>query len=371
MPVEENPKTGTGVYYPPCGSDALYAYHGISATIDPEKYDPKLVAGPQRLIATEEAFRTIWQQGVIYSAVQREKQGIIGQSSMFFGMDRAAGDDEYVFLNVCTPHSAGEKGYHLVFDPYQLVSEGAIVGLDDLQGSYMSVAQNLRIEDRNDDSTWTKKQLVEFKKFAKRIHKAWRLDGQDAELWLEWIQGVLETYPINLEPIYEIDEEIRGYHDNIIKWMVDNRGSAIRYAELLIPDELPLEWLVGVIFRKQWVEIDDFIEVYGPPGTEPPPALEFHEAFRIDDSSAGHPARCSRCGDWMNLPLLEVPESGFWGSGVFRDQMKHKDSGEVMSLMVCKSCGAAFKRPGFGDTSFDEEEYVGQIEDFEYEPLSW
>jgi hypothetical protein len=365
MPVEENPKTGTGVYYPHCGPDALYAYHGIAARIDPEKYDPKLVAGPQRLIATEEAFRTIWQQGVVYSAVQREKQGIAGQSSMLFGMDRAAGDDDYVFLNVCTPHSAGEKGYHLVFDPYQLVSEGTIVGLNDLQGSYMSVADHLRIEDRNDDSTWSYDQLVEFQTQAQMIREAWRLSGRDAELWLDWVRGIIEKYPIDLEPIHAIDEYIGGHHENIIKWMSESRQSAIRQAELLIPDELPLEWLVGVIFRKQWVEIDDFIEAYGPPGTEPPPALEFYEAFRIDDSLSAHPAICPRCGDWMNLPLLEVPESSWWGAGVFRE-MKSKDSGKSVMLMVCKSCGAAFKRPLFGETPFDEEEYVGQIEDFEY-----
>ena len=155
----ENPTTGTGVYYPPCGPETLYAYHGIASRVDPEQYDRRYVAGPQQLIATEEAFRTIWQQGAVYSAVRRESMGIMGQSSMMFGMDRAAGDDESVFLNVCVPHSAGEKGYHLVFDPYKLVSEGALVGLDDLQGSYMAVADGLGVEDRNDDRAWSRDQL--------------------------------------------------------------------------------------------------------------------------------------------------------------------------------------------------------------------
>lgn len=369
MPAEENPKTGTGVYYPPCGPEALYAYHGIAGRIDPEKYDRRYVAGPQQLIATEEAFRTIWQQGAVYSAVRRERMGITGRSSMIFGMDRAAGDDDFVFLNVCVPHSAGEKGYHLVFEPYTLVAEGAILGLDDLQGSYMAVADDLKVEDRNDDRTWTYEQLAKFEELAEQIQDAWRIEGVDAGFWLEWVQGLLSKYPINLEPIYAIDDHIGGRHENIIRWMSEARASAIRYAELLMRDELPLEWLVGVIFRKNWIEIDDFIQEYGPPGTEPPPAPEFHEAHQIEGST-GHPAKCAQCGDWMNVPPLEV--SSGWRSGVFRDRMKSKDTGEVMNLMVCKACGAAFKQPGIRDESaFASEEYVGQLEDFEYEPLSW
>ena len=369
MPVEENPKTGTGVYYPPCGTEALYAYHGISGSIDPDKYDRRLIASPQKLIATEEAFRTIWHQGAVYSAIGRELLGIGNQSSMIFGMDRAAGDDDFVFLNVCVPHSAGEKGYHLVFDPYKVVAEGGIIGLDDLQGSYMAVADGLGIEDRNNDRTWTDEQLDEFRGLAEKIQDAWRLEGVDAGFWLEWVQGLVSAYPINLEPVYAIDDYINGRHENIIKWMSASRSSAVNYAELLIRDELPLDWLAGVIFRKQWIEIDDFIEVYGSPGTEPPPAPDFQEAHKIDGST-GHPAKCSRCGDWMSAPILEVP--GGWWSSVFHDRMKSKETGEVMNLMACQSCGAAFKQPGIRDeSSFSGEEYVGQFEDFEYEPLRW
>lgn len=370
MPIEKNPKTGTGIYYPPCGPEALYAYHGISGRVDPEKYDSRFVHGPQQLIATEEAFRTIWQQGAVYSSVRRESMGIVGQSSMIFGMDRAAGDDDFVFLNVCVPHSAGERGYHLVFDPYKLVAEGAIVGLDDLQGSYMQVAQNLGIENWNNDSTWSPEQLDDFEKLAEKIQQAWRLEGQDAGFWLEWIQGLVSAYPINLEPIYAIDEYIGGRHESIIKWMSESRKSAVSYAELLVPDELPLEWLVGVIFRKNWVPIEDFIQEYGPPGTEPPPAPEFHEAHQIEGST-GHPAKCPRCGDWIGLTTLEVPG---WGSSVFRDSMRLKgsdDNDDVMNLIVCLSCGAAFRMHGFGDNSFSAEEYVGHIDDFEYKPLGW
>lgn len=371
MPVEylkENPRTGTGVYYPACTEGALYAYHGIAGRIDPKDYNERLVAGPQKLMATEEAFRRIWQQGFVYSSVVRKEIGVADQSSMFFGMDRAAGDDQFVFLNVCKPHSAGYLGYHLVFDPYKLVSEGALIGLDDMQGIYMSIAGNLEVEDRNDDTTWTEEQKSAFREDVEFAQQVWRMRGGEAIDWLEWVQGLRNKSPVNAAALLYVSRQLDASLENVIKWLATSRQSAINNAEILIPDQLPLDWLVGVIFRKNWIEIDDFVEFYGPPGSEPPPALDFSAAFWVEGRT-GHPARCMRCGDWLYLAPLEIPEDrGTWYSRIYHDRMVVPGTDKPIRVMRCSSCGAAFDTGGFTEQSFEEEQYAGQFEDLEHAP---
>ena len=371
MPVEhpqENPRTGTGVYYPACTEQTLYAYHGISGRVSPEDYDKRFISRPQNLIATEEAFRIIWQRGAVYSSAIREEMGVTEQSSMIFGMDRAAGDDEFVFLNVCKPHSAGELGYHLVFDPYKLVSEGALVGLDDLQGLYMSIAQSLGIEDINNDETWTPEQKDDFRKDAEFVQRVWRMRSAEANDWLEWIQGLREDSPVNRAALRYVSRELGDRRKHIVRWISTNVKSAVNNAELLMPDELPLDWLAGVIFRRNWIEIDDFVAAYGMPGTEPPPALDFSAAHWVSERT-GHPARCVRCGDWFYFEPLQIPEDrSLVFSRTYRDRKRIPGTEETLRVMVCSSCGAAFSTGGFLEDSFTEEEYVGQYEDLEDAP---
>jgi len=372
MPVEylrENPTTGTGVYYPACGPDGLYAYHGIAARVRPEDFNPRLIAEPQELIATENAFRLIWQQGAVYSATERRRIGLGGQSSMIFGMDRAAGDDDFVFLNVCKPHSAGRLGYHLVFDPYKLVEEGALVGLDDLQGLYMTVADRLRIDDRNDERTWTPEQLEAFLDDARFIQDVWRLSGGEALDWLEWIQGLRDVSPVNAAALRYVSRQVgeRSYHQ--IRWLAENVTSAVGNAEVLMPEVLPLDWLVGVIFRKDWIEIDDFVEVYGEPGTEPPEALEFHHAYWVSGRT-GHPARCVECGGYMGLAPMELPEStsSYGAPCVYHDRMKGKWIERPTTVLACRTCGAAYEMGGKFDTEpFKAEKFIAPLEELEFD----
>jgi len=375
MPIEypeENPRDGTGVYYPACSKKALYAYHGISGRVDPKDYQSKIIYQPQELVATEKAFRRIWKQGAVYSSVKRKELGITDQSSMFQGMDRAAGDDEYVFLNICKPHSAGHHGYHLVFNPVDLVDAGALVGLDDLQGIYMTIADRLRIKDRNDDESWTKEEFDAFRSEAELAQRVWRMRGNEAIDWLGWVQGVRQKCPVNKSALRYIDRILGAHLKNIIRWLASSPESAIGYAEILMPDELPLDLLEGVIFRKNWIEIDDFIEFYGPPGSEPPPALDLWEAQWVTDRT-GHPICCPRCGDWMSFEPLETPKgsSSYHYPRVYEDRMRIPGEKEVIRVMRCGKCGAAFSTGGVSAGSFDEEEYVGQYEDLEYVPYSW
>lgn len=371
MPVEypeKNPTTGTGVYYPACGEDALYAYHGIAGTIDPEKYDKRIIYSPQELMATEEAFRHIWQQGVVYSNAMRQELGITSERSMFFGTDRAAGDDQFVFLNICRPHDTGRLGYHLVFDPYKLVSEGALIGLDDMQGLYSAIAGNLRIEDRFRPVDWIPEQIEAFREDAEFAQRVWRMHSGEAVDWLEWIQGIRQKSPVNAAALLYVSRQLDAHLHNVVKWLSTSRESAIKSAEVLMPNELSLDWLVGVIFRKNWIEIDDFVEFYGPPGSEPPPALDLGEAIWVD-GRAGHPARCMHCGDWLYLAPLEIPEDrSTWYSRIYHDRMVVPGTDKSIRVMKCLSCGAAFDTGGFTEQAFEEEEYVGQFEDLEHGP---
>jgi hypothetical protein len=372
---KENPLTGTGVYYPACSRDVLYAYHGILGKVSEEDYNPKYIYEPQEVIATEKAFRKIWQQGALYSNAARLSMGITDQRSMFFGMDRAAGDDEYVFLNICKPHDAGKWGYHLVFDPRKLISEGALVGLDDLQGLYMSAADRIGIEDRNDDTTWTPEEMDAFREDAEFIQDVWRIKGGEAVDWLNWIQGIAVDSPVNKAALRFVDREVGGRHENIIRWLASSPQSAVGYAEMLMPDVVPLDWLVGVVFRKDWIEIDDFVAVYGPPGEpDPPEPPEIWAAQWIMDRR-GHPARCMRCGDWIGLAPLEIPEgtSSYHYPRIYRDRMRAEGIDDPIRVMVCQSCGAAFDtgRSFATEGSFRAEKYVAQVGDLEYEPYRW
>lgn len=375
MPIEyleKNPRGGTGVYYPACTQQALFAYHGISGKVAPEDHNPTFAYEPQELVATEKAFRHIWQQGAIYSNVARQKLGITDQSSMFHGMDRAAGDNDYVFLNICTPHSAGHWGYHLVFDPYKLVNEDALVGLDDMQGLYMTIAERLGIEDRNDDSTWTTEELDAFLEDAIFAQNVWRMRGDEAIDWIEWVQGLREKSPVNKAALCYVNRQLGAGRENIIRWLASSPESAIRYAEILMPEELSLDWLTGVIFRKNWIEIDDFIAVYGPPGSEPPPALDFWEAKWVTERT-GHPARCAQCGDWLSFEPLETPEgaSSYHHPRVYHDRMRIPGDKDVLNVMRCAQCGSAFSTGGILTRPFDEDEYIGQFDELENAPYRW
>lgn len=375
MPVEgsqKNPRDGSGVYFPGC-RERLFAYHGVAARATlPEKQ--VYVYEMYEVVATEEAFRSIWKEGFLYSHAERVARGEAGPSSMIFGMDKVAGDDEFVFLNICKPHGTGRIGYHFVFDPYQLVDNGAQIGLWDLQSFYMNIAERLEVKDRNDDTTWTDEQVEQFVEDAEFVKSIWRVSDGEAITWLRWIQGVLRKSPVNANALRYVARVVGdiGYHN--IRWAATDRDVAARRSELLMPKVLPLELLAGVIFRKQWIEIDDFIRYYGPPGTEPPPAIEVHDALQISDS-VGHPAKCSRCGGWIDLEPLEIKKSS-WSSGYpWKNDQKCPGIGHPITILVCKSCGGAFGRRekifGFNDDPFKPEEYICQYEECKYVSPRW
>jgi len=360
------------VYYPAC-CGKLFAYHGISGRPDPGQ-KMQYIYEIYELMATEEAFRTIWKQGVLYSYAERVARGDTGPSSMIFGMDKVAGDDEFVFLTVCKPHSVGHRGYHLVFDPYQLVDNGAQIGLWDLQSFYMAMAEHLGVQDRNDDTTWTQEQIEKFVEDAEFVKSVWRISDGEAVSWLRWIQGLLKKSPVNANALRYVARMVAdiGYHN--IRWLSTDRKAALGRSELLVSGALPLDLLVGVIFRGQWMEIEDFVRYYGPPGSEPPPALEPHQAIHVLNSN-GYPIKCPKCQGWMNLEPLVIPESSWAYGRVWRDNMMGPGMEYPIRVMVCGTCKGAFGYTGskyyLYDDPFIAEEYIGQIDDMEYVQDRW
>lgn len=369
--IESNPLTGTGVYYP-ASAGRLFAYHGISGR--PERTQKmEYIYEMYETVATEEAFRTIWKQGVLYSHASRVAMGERGPSSMIFGMDKVAGDDDFVFLTVAQPHSVGHRGYHLVFDPYQLVQDGAKIGLWDLQSFYMQIADRIGVPNRNDESTWNYDQVAKFLEDANFVKDVWRISDGEASEWLEWIQGVRKKSPVNANALRYIARQVAdiGYHN--IRWLSTDRKVAINRSELLVPKKLSLKSLVGVIFRKQWIEIGDFVDYYGHPGSEPPPAVSIHQANLVDIT--GNPARCPRCHDWMSNEPLAIPEGSIFSRSVWHDRMQGPGMEQPGRVMVCKACDAAFghKTGGFmsHDDPFSPEEYICQYSDMQHVSPTW
>jgi len=358
--VDHNPESGTNLYYPACTIERLYAYHGINAYVAAEDYKPNLSSSTQNVVATENAFRHIWQEGVIYSNERREQMDDNASSSMIFGLDAAAGDGSYVFMNVCKPHSAGEKGYNLVFDPYTLVEHGALVGLDDLQGIYMDIATSMGLEAAPRGLDWTPGQAGKFLAEAEWAQEIWRASGGEATRWLEWLQGLREEFPLSPELLRWYERHAGDWKYRSIQWMTQSQESALDRAEVLMPDELSLDLLTGVIFRRDYYDIEDFVEAYGPPGTEPPPALDFYEA-RIIEDKAGNPIRCPRCGGWFVHPPLVIDRQP-WG---MRDRFKVPGREYGVYGTVCQSCGAVFHREHM--KGLVEDEYLGQKDELEQE----
>lgn len=360
--IGKNPFTGTGIYYPQCTKSELYAYHGVSSRIDPEDYNPRLIASPQEMVASERAFREIWKAGCVYSIRERERRGDIVSSSLFQVADRLAGDDKYVFLNLCEPHSAGSKGYHLVFDPYQLVDEGALVGLDDLQGLYISITEKLGVENRMYVSGWRPWQKDEFEEVAEDVQSVWRIRGREAWIWLEWVQGLRDRSPVNSSALRWTSRMVGARMEYVIGRIASSRKWAADRCELLMPCRLCFDSLVGVVFRKNYYEIEDFVYAYGPPGGEPPPVMSIEQAIIVDGSS-GHPMRCPVCIDWMGLPPLEIRGYGAWNP-VFPGRVNVPGIEHPVYVMVCQSCGAAILRESWGQLG-GVEKYVGQYDDMD------
>ena len=375
MPVQigpENPTTGTGVYFP-ASHGCVFAFHGVSG--HPDRHSIKYAYHLHEIAATEAAFREVWRQGVLLSSLERDKMGR-GHSSMIFATDVVGGDDQYVFLTVTEPHSIGHHGYHFVFDPYVLVEEGALIGLTDLGSMfYGSLSERLEVKNRNDLWSWTEAQIDEFQRRIEPVQKAWRIGGRKATEWLRWVQGDRARNPVSAKTLRENTVGIR-VGDHNIEYIVKDRTSA-RKAELLVPFELDLRTsraLKGVIFRKNWIPAGDFIEFYGEPGTEPPPAIEPLEAHMLPDT--GNPAVCPKCHGWMNLGPLEVPEDSYRARSIWRTQMLKPGMEHPITLLVCRSCGAAFADPeqtrwSSNNNAFATEKYVGQYDEFKYVSRGW
>jgi hypothetical protein len=383
MPVEKiqgNPRTGTGVYYP-ASVDRIFAFHGVCG-YPPWEEQPKYAHELREIVATEEAFRTIWKQGVLLSSTVRrefEKSGERVHNSLIFATDAVAGDGQYVFLTVTEPHSIGSKGYHFAFDAYQLVEAGAVIGLDDL-GSvfYGSAAEKIGVQNRNDLSTWTPEQIEEFRERIRPVQEVWRISGEKALDWLDWVHGKRASNPVSAKAIRTAANKVTGtgrwakIGEHTVEHVTKDRRSS-RKAELLVPRTLLLDMLVGVIFRKNWVEIQDFVEAYGLPGTEPPPALDPWQANKL--GSYGHPARCKRCGDWIFYDPLSIKEGSSVFDPVWRSDMKVPGVEQPIMVIRCNSCDAAFgHRSGDFSSSYDpflDEEYLGQFGDMKYAPRGW
>lgn len=383
MPIEQihkNPTTGTGVYYP-ASVDRIFSFHGINGR-PPRGVKLQYAHELYEIVATEEAFRTIWKQGALLSSTVRQECEEAGEkvhNSLIFATDIAAGDDQYVFLTITEPHSIGSRGYCYGFDAHRLVEAGAVIGLSDLGTLFYGRAtEKIGVKDRNDLSTWTPEQIQQFKELIRPARDVWRISGEKAIAWLDWILGKRAKNPVSARAIRTAANKVTGtgryesIGEHNIEWISQDRRSS-RKAELLVPRMLYLDMLVGVIFRKNWVGIQDFVDFYGNPGTEPPPALEPLQAHALE--SSGHPARCSRCGDWIYHDPMYIPERSYMYSPVWHDRMKVPGVERPIMIMRCDSCDAAF---GYRDSDFGSfgdpflsEEYLGQYSNMEHVPYTW
>jgi hypothetical protein len=349
-----NPTSGTGVYYPPC-TDVLYAYHAVHAR-----------GGSDRATASAEGiFRNIWKQGALLSSRARAEI-FPDQPSMFHARDVLAGDDQYVFCSLCKPHGgAGSEGYNFVFDAHTLIQHGAVIGLDDLASLYSSIGRVLGLENIiYTDDLWNASDAEKeaFRDLANFVQQHWRIRGRTAELWYEWIRGRRAHSPISAAALRWTNREIQGYLRNIIRWVTEDRASALNMAELLFPNVLPLDLCVGVTFRKDWYTIEDFIAYYGLPGKGEPPEVVAHALVPRVSDRRGHPIRCPRCGGWVGALPGEVPVRSYFYDPVHPGRVKTPGDKYGRYVWVCQSCGAAF--------SSEDDEYVGQYDELE-KPSGW
>jgi len=362
------------VYYP-ASSDRIFSFHGICGH-PPRGEKLQYSYELHEIVATEEAFRTIWKQNALLSSTMRqtlEAAGEMVHNSLIFATDRVAGDDQYVFLTVAEPHSVGSRGYGFVFDARQLIEAGAVIGLNDLGTFfYGRVAEKIEVPDRNDLSTWSCEQIETFQDRIKPVQNVWRISGQKALDWLDWVKGERVDNPVSAKTLRIAANKVANVGEHNIEWIAQDRRSA-RNAELLVPKSLFLDTVVGVLFRKNWVEIEDFVEAYGFPGTDPPQALEPWQAHMLE--SYGHPCRCKRCGNWMLHDPLHIPERSSMWSSIWHDRMKVPGVESPIMIMRCNSCDAAFGHRGDGmsffNDPFTDEEYLGQYSDLEHVPYRW
>jgi hypothetical protein len=359
--AKKNPLTG-GSYHPSC-HNRLIAYHGVSA--HGERYFPG-----SDVIASDMAFHDIWKDGAIYSSEERcHRIGVNTGRSCLFTSDRLAGDGKYVFLTLCKPHGIGSDGYYLAFDAINLVQNGAIVGIEDLNFIYRHIIHdvdpyidNYRFDEK---PTWTRDMISEYTEKVTFVQEVLRLRGRSAKEYLEWISGERKKHPLTEAEIRWVHKEL-GHHMHSAGRLVKDREIAASRAEILVDTELPLDLLIGVVFRKKWYEIDDFATAYGMVGTDSKIVMDRTSGYAADNDT-GYPNRCRRCGGLVWLPPFETKSQGIWDNTVYRGRMKSKNTGWLGSVMVCKSCGAVFSSDN-SDSHYAEEKdnYLGQIDDFEY-----
>lgn len=356
----DNPWTESGVWYPD-SAKVLLAYHGIQGH---QHGDGGLRGGT---FDAEKSFRNIWKSGHLISSRQRQESGIASVGSMFFPLDVAAGDDRYIFLKPCLPPTVGEYGYNIVFDVKYLISQGALIGLVDFHTFYTDIAIKIDASSLSFTERWTKKEQIEFFNYALLLQSNYRLQGQPALQWVDWLLGQRKKFPINPRILKKVAAKIGAvYKDHTNELVTKDREEALHNAEVLVKDMVPLEWACGVIFRSSYYNIADFVQEYGPPGTVPPleqsPGTEKQHAEFIEPR-LGTPGRCPICNSWVRFRPLQleqkVPEIR---------SMKHPKTGEKVIVYNCGSCGAIF-HPRILESApyFKKDEYLGNLADLETE----
>ena len=358
-----NPWTGTGVWYP-ASENVLLAYHGVQGKA--------IVGGDPPYMSqshgAETSFRNIWMYGEILSFREREDRGIKTQRSLFGDLDKIAGDDRYVFLRPSFPHAAGEYGFNFIFDVNYLVKNGALISLEDLGGSYMQIARNMAYDFSIHPEKMSLREKKQFLQTAHIIQQIWRLKGKKALQWTDWVMGKTERYPVDIYQLkYAMELAKESYYDNIIRWISTSQESATKSAEILVRDSLPVEWACGVIFRKNYFKIDDFVSFYGMPGEAPPkdlsPMQPYEHRAYVEDRT-GVPGKCPVCGEWLRRHPLEKVKTS-WFSRTLTN-VKHPKTGKKTRAYVCQSCGATFApHSQLAKQFFRSDEYLGNIAELE------
>jgi hypothetical protein len=314
-------------------------------------------------MSIEATFKNIWKDGAVFSSRERCRKGISSKKSCLFTRDTIAGDDKYVFMTLCKPHSIGKAGYYLAFDAEDLARRGAIVGIDDMDSVYYAtihaVDPNIDRYGIKEIPPWSEDTMKEYLEKIEFAQEIFRLHGKRAIEYLKWIRGIRKDNPITEAEVRWVDRELNILHYLYTSGtLVNSRSSAVNSAEILVEKALPLDRLIGVIFRRKWYTIRDFSDAYGVIGKESNVALGPHDAPR------GYPHRCPRCRGLVWRSALASSRDESW-SPVHRDRVKAAWMKYPVYVIVCQSCSAVFNSSHGNNPLQNEDAYLGQIEDFE------
>lgn len=242
--MRPNPRTPDGSWYP----NELLAYHAVFGD-------------------SREGFTAIFSQGELRAAAYRPEA--VSSTSLYW-TDRAAGDDEYVFLSLGAPQTFRyDPGYLFVVDPVMAIEElTAIVGEKDLDGEYLHLVDKIMAAH---DLT---------------------VDARNAERY----PNVVSDFTFE---VAELVSRFRHEGDTAMAYLRtfwEGRAPRSLPPEMLIPEGLEMADCRAFIWDRVFIEAADFSDLFETGGFPPV------GRSRVTTRLRGFPLRCPLCGG----PVVKV-----------------------------------------------------------------